>query len=91
MGGIVVTFSDSALKEAGAVYNKLTGWRRKLGLLRARVWCNVYLLRAMWHGQCELIAYDGKDRVLMVAAVTGSIFNGTLRVHRVFWASEPAK
>jgi hypothetical protein len=90
MGGIVMTFEESAIEEAQAILNDLTGWRRMLSLLRARVRCNAYLLRAMWRGECEFAVYNARNRAMMVASVTGSIFDGSLVVHRVFWICRSA-
>jgi hypothetical protein len=60
---------------------------RLVRLLWADLRCEGYLIaRGMWRGECKLHGWHKDDgRLSFIATTTGSIFDGTLAVKRVFW------
>ena len=52
----------------------------------ANIRCDWYLLwNGMWKGECKFVAWHKKtNQVAYVAATTGSIWDGTIQVQRVF-------
>ena len=60
---------------------------RLVRLLRAGLRCEGYLIASgMWRGECKLCGWHKEGgRLSFIATTTGSIFDGTLAVKRVFW------
>ncbi len=84
---LLLIFAAAALTYSCYVKLRKRSVKRAWRLIWARLRCNYYLLfRGMWRGECELTGYHKDDgRVSYVAAVTGSLFKGTIEVKRVFW------
>ena len=63
--------------------------KRLLRLCGARLRCWWYLLcRGLWSGECEMRCWDKDRRLCFIAAATGSMFDGTLKVTRVFYRDD---
>lgn len=63
--------------------------KRWYRLAKARVRCRWYLLTVgMWNAECELLAWDRRRRLILVAACTGSISLG-LETTKIFWNETP--
>lgn len=60
---------------------------RLVRLLLAELRCECYLItKGMWRGECKFCGWHKDDgRLSFIASTTGSIFDGTLVVKRVFW------
>ena len=60
---------------------------RLLRLLGAHIRCEAYLLRCgMWRGECKFCGWHKDDgRLCLIAATTGSIWDNSIQVTRVFW------
>lgn len=52
----------------------------------AHVKCWWHCLRHMWAGHCGMVTYAENGKTTMIAAVTGSIHDGSLEVQRVFYS-----
>lgn len=61
--------------------------QRLVRLLWADVRCEGYLIgKGFWRGECKFCGWHKDDgRLSFIATSTGSIFDGTLTVKRVFW------
>ena len=52
----------------------------------AHVCCEWYLLwKGMWKGECKFVGWNNKNKVSYIASTTGSIWDGTINVKRVFF------
>ncbi len=61
---------------------------RLVRLLLAELRCEWYLItKGMWRGESKFCGWHKDDgRLSFIASATGSIFDGTLTVKRVFWS-----
>lgn len=63
-------------------------FHRLVRLLWAYFRCEIYLLRAMWRGECMLTGYGEDGRIALIAATSGNIFDNTLAIKRIFYTGQ---
>lgn len=68
--------------------------KRFFKYLWAYIKCDFYLLtQGMWKGESKLAGWgkdESKNQVIFIAATTGSIWDNSIQVKRVFWNEEQA-
>lgn len=72
---VVIIMADLDTKES----------KRSLDVAWAMIRCKWHCLWNMFKGHCEFVGQDESGRIHLVAAVSGSIFNSTLKHERIFY------
>lgn len=87
LNNIKIHFDVKANEDA--VRNQFTGTykiHRLWSLFVAEVKCNWYLLWAsIARGECMFVGYNSSWKRCIVGTVTGSMWNNTLTLNRIFW------
>lgn len=88
-----ITYDKNVAEEAGKNYFSGTKKIHRLfSILWAEMKCNFYLLGAgMTRGECLLVGYGSNGKRSIIGTVTGSMFDGTLQLRRVFWCCNEGK
>jgi hypothetical protein len=62
--------------------------KQTLKLMAAHLQCEWYLLTlGMWRGEFKIYSWcmEEKDRIIFIAAATGSIWDKTLKIQKIFY------
>jgi len=55
-------------------------------VFKAKLKCHLYLLfKGMWNGECFFRGWDKNNKISIIAASTGSIWNGTIKLTKIFY------
>ena len=60
--------------------------RRLWTIFKAKVHAFLYLLcQGLVTGECEMVAYNHQNRIILIVAMTGSLLKDTVKVTKIFY------